>query len=140
MRRYHVEKGADAPEPPTDSNTEKPKRYKVEKGIPIPPRGNKEDKRFPWADMAPGEAFFVPLEDEPDRPSIERLHKRMSTRCQNASRRWGPTNGAHYIARKGEKAMPDGRKVAGVWVWRDDKVPKTTGEPGAGLRRAARSG
>lgn len=149
MRRYQVEHTTPEDDKPP-APIAKPKRYKVETGIPIPPRGHKEDSRFPWADMNPGQAFFVPLADETNCPNIERLHKRMQTRCANANRRYGPVNGAHYIARKGFKkekdsSAPDGEhKVPGVWVWRDDagtgraRKPSEQGSSGT-LGRAARS-
>ena len=79
--------------------------YKLQSGIPIPPRSNiKERKRkYPFKDMQVGMSFLVPKKDAPN--GIDKLMTRMGAAAHSA----GKVFGFKFALRK----MPDG-----VRVWR----------------------
>jgi hypothetical protein len=93
--------------------------FKINKDIPLPPRGSKKTTKaikYPFAQMSPGDSFFVPLTAE-RKPE----HTRIAI-CQ-AFREW-------------QKSLPVQRPVVvttrilerptrvGVWMLHDPKAPQ----------------
>lgn len=77
---------------------------KVEKGIPMPPRGSRT--QYPWADMSVGDSFFVPCEG--DALKVKKFGSSIAT----SGRAWLRRNGVPE-ARTAHRAV-----AGGVRVWR----------------------
>jgi hypothetical protein len=91
--------------------------FKIEQGIPIPPRKRGRPVRYAWAELRPGDSFFVSFDNDDKHAVYHRTASAVSHRNRIQAERTFTTR--LVVVQDGKEREP--KRIAdadGIRVWR----------------------